>query len=285
MPDLPGSRRELLRQMAAVSSWGTLWGSAGSVLGLAACTPGRHRTIVVSLPTRSHLLTHVVQPVFGADAAPGRFAPGSSSGRFRALAPKAVVDDVVARTGDAAVAVLAGQGFVDAGSGQQLTLPVKRGGQILTGGSGEVAPGTQLLALVWNGPQVAILPYDPATGAPLIQPQWPDGLVGPQVREGDGSAGPGDSWQLAGLSDRDGGTIHVMVGVNADRADGLERLRGLGVTGPVIGLGNPGAAMLWQPGPGFQVLPGGSGSPATAGSPDPATAAPLPHYLAILSLA
>ena len=257
---------------------------AGGGLAVTGCSPGSDPIVSISLPAGAHLLTHVLQPLFGEEEVAGRFYPASKSGLFRPLAPKAGVDDAAARMGEAAVAVIAGQAFVQDAAGQRLSFPVKRGGQLLSGGSGDLAPSTPLMALVWNGPEVAILPYDPATGAPLAGAEWPDGLVAPVLDETRAAADAGGSWQLMGLSGQDASSLHLVAGASGARADGLARLRGLGVAGPVISLGNSGAAMVWQPEPGFQLLPAPSGAPA-AQNLDPAVAAPLPHYLAILSLA
>lgn len=256
----------------------------GGGLAVTGCSPGSDPIVSISLPAGACLLTHMVQPLFGEEEVAGRFYPGSTSGLFRPLAPKAVVDDAAARMGEAAVAVIAGQAFVEDAAGQRLSFPVKRGGQLLSGGSGDLALGTPLMALVWNGPEVAILPYDPATGAPLVGPEWPDGLVAPLLDETQAAADAGGSWQLMGLSGQEASALHLVAGAGGARADGLARLRDLGVAGPVISLGSPGAAMVWRPEPGFQLLPTPSGAPA-AQNLDPAAAAPLPHYLAILSLA
>jgi hypothetical protein len=170
----------------------------------------------------------------------------------------------------------------------QFAFPLKHRGKVLTGGNSPYGPrkipadpqfkDVNLLALVWNPGNVAIIPYSPASGAPLAGETIAEAVVSYDYRDHPAYRYLKDTpnrFHLLGTIDADGkpgDELLAIVTVNQATLDQTAALlRDLGVTGSIMTIDGGASTYLFTPTTGAVTIP----------APTEKASRQLPHYFVI----
>jgi hypothetical protein len=192
----------------------------------------------------------------------GEYYPASRSPAFTRIDAGAVLGQYRRRHGDKAQALINASFFERYDQATELSFPIKRAGQIITGGSSPYGPceypaddrykNVTLKALVWNDHAIQIVDYDHKTGGVLNDPIFPDGLVTYDYKDHPANVLAGDpvgQYQLMGtFTTRDGGLpdcLFVLTIIQGRMVDGAAVLRRNGVAGTVLTVDGGPSTHLW----------------------------------------
>jgi hypothetical protein len=170
----------------------------------------------------------------------------------------------------------------------QFAFPLKHQGKVLSGGNSPYGPrqtpadlqfkDVNLLALTWKQGNVMIIPYDPASGAPLTDKTIVEAVVSYDYRDHPAYRYLKDTpnrFHLLGTIDADGkpgDELLAIVTVNQATLDQTAALlRNLGVTGPIMTIDGGASTYLFTPTTGAVTIP----------APTEKASRQLPHYFVI----
>jgi hypothetical protein len=237
-----------------------------------------------------------LEQVIGDERKPGKSQGIYYQGETRFSSPffqNLLFSDVQKRVVDASgenrlFSIFNGAFFEQHETATQFAFPLKHQGKVLSGGNSPYGPrqtpadpqfkDVKLLALSWKPGGVAIVPYSPATGAPLTDNRIAEAVVSYDYRDHPAYRYLKETpnrFHLMGTIDADGkpgDELLAIVTVNQATLDQTAALlRDLGVTGSIMTIDGGASTYLFTPTTGAVTIP----------APTDKASRQLPHYFVI----
>jgi hypothetical protein len=207
-------------------------------------------------------IDHIAADVDAASTKVGEYYPSSESPAFTRIDAGGVLDSYRATNGEKAQALVNCSFFERYDPATELSFPIKRNGEIITGGSSPYGPcqypaddrykAVRLKALVWNDRAIKVVDYDHKTGGILNDTAFPNGFVSYDYKDHPANVLAGDpvgQYQLMGtFTTREGGlpdVLFVLTIVQGRMAEGAEVLKRNGVAATVLTVDGGPSTHLW----------------------------------------
>jgi hypothetical protein len=275
------SRRAALLGLAGVSAGCQFGGVGKGALAEAVRLPNGGTAWLTKFALADTSIDHVFQTSDIPNGETSDYYPNSISPAFIRLDAAQVLGEYRRQHGASTKALINCSFFERYDEETELSFPLKREGNLLTGGSSPYGPRPDpadpryakvvLKALVWNGQGILMSDYDHQTGDILGDARFPDGLVTYDYKDHPANILAGDpvgQYQLLGVSaprsDGLSASLFVLTIAKGRMVEGAALLASKGAVGTILTVDGGPSTHLWA---------GGAKNKITTES------VTLPHYL------